>query len=71
MANRKVLVVLMLVAAFLFVAPIIPIGGNPLQFAGFFPRYASVTCFMLHVGVAYGPNSFVGNKWVLSPFCGI
>lgn len=71
MTRRKAMVILVLGAAFLFVVPIIPTSGNPLQLAGFFPRYASATCVVFHAGVAYGPNSFLGMRWFLSPVCGL
>jgi len=57
------------IIAFFFLAPIIPVKDNPLQLAGFFPRYESVTCALAHVGAAYGPDSFSGMKWVLGA-CG-
>jgi hypothetical protein len=72
-ANRilVVTVVVVFIAASSFVAPVLPTNGNPLQLAGFFPKYVSVSCMLFHVGLAYGPNSFLGGGWVLNPFCGL
>jgi len=62
-------VVVALIVVVFFVVPIIPTSGNPLQLAGFFPRYESASCALFHTGMAYGPNSFDGGRWGLHDFC--
>lgn len=54
-----------------FAVPFVPSNGNPFQLAGFFPRFVSPSCALFHIGVALGPNSFLGMRWVLSPFCNL
>ena len=69
MRRRGILIIVIL--GVFFLAPVIPTSGNRFQLAGFFPVYASASCVLIHIGMAYGPNSFLGMRWVLDPFCGL
>ncbi len=56
---------------FFYFAPVVPYD-NPLQLAGFFPRYVSLSCLMFDGGVAYGVSRFPANDvWHLEPFCNV
>jgi hypothetical protein len=63
-------VVVALIVVVFFVVPIVPTSDNPLQLAGFFPRYESASCALFHTGTAYGIDSFDGGRWGLHDFCG-
>lgn len=64
-----VVAVLASVMVFFYFAPVVPYH-NPVQFAGFFPRYVSLSCLVFHRGVAFGVGGFPANDaWHLEPFC--
>jgi hypothetical protein len=72
--RRQGLVVVAVVASFMvffFVAPVVPYN-NPVQLAGFFPRYVSLSCLAFDRGVAYGFGGFPANHvWHLESFCNV
>ena len=69
----KVLIISAIVL-FFFAAPIVPTPNGEIihiQLAGFFPHYESLSCALLHVGVAYGPDSFQNDRWTPWLACSI
>lgn len=71
--RRAVKVVIFAAVVFFVVAPIIPTPNGeivPFQLAGFFPRFESLSCALLHEGIAIGPISFQGS-WTVSDGCAI
>lgn len=70
MVKRRTALMVALILIF-FAVPFVPWHGQQVQFAGFFPRYASPSCVLFHVGVAIGPDSFQRMAWVVSPFCSV
>ena len=67
LSSRRVVIIGVMIAlvVVVFIVPVVPTTSDSFLLAGFFPRYESVSCVLIHVGMAYGPNSFDGMKWVL------
>ena len=66
--SQIVLVVVVLLLVVFFFVPII--YYNPMNKAGNFSGYESLSCALFNVGVSYGHNSFHENSWGFIPSCG-
>jgi hypothetical protein len=73
MNGRRVLVigVAVALAVVFFAAPVVPASGCvfKLQLAGLFPKYQSLGCATVGVGISIGPDSFNGGAWTVAPAC--